>query len=212
MASFASSLLPRRLLSSWAKPGGISIPFPWGVRHLAAFSGSFLPGLWYTNSHMWVKASLSAENPAETMLLECGITEHALDTIGDIEKFIMVAEQGEAVGPNAMLANLFWSGYVRSASDEIYHARWGNVEGTHGLSLPVGGRVIAFNQEVVEDPDKALTCSEDPWVVKLEVGTGEVEAAVGSLCLLSPGSYRDMLARRAEEEEEMLDGTGARRD
>lgn len=108
----------------------------------------------YTRDHEWV----SAEG-------KVGITDYAQDALGDVV-FVELPEIGLAVKAGDAF------GVVES------------VKSVSDLYSPLGGTVVAINQELTTRPE---LINEDPygqgWIVQLEGSTTDAE-------LLSPEAYQ----------------------
>ncbi len=97
----------------------------------------------YSKSHEWVKM--------EGNIATLGITHYAQDSLGDVV-FVEVFEEGASVVADEAMGTVE---SVKAVSD---------------LVSPVSGKVIAFNQEVLDSPE---LLNNDPygegWLVKVEV-------------------------------------------
>lgn len=113
---------------------------------------------------------LPLTSPAHASLVDVdvGLTAQLLDAIGDVEAIEWTAP----VEPQRVVARLSWSGFTRTASDELYHAVWANARGVRSVALPVSGTVLARNEQVGAAP-RAL--DEHTWLVKLRVDREELE-------------------------------------
>ncbi len=114
-------------------------------------------GLKYTKDHEWV----SGEG-------KVGITDYAQDALGDVV-FVELPEIGLAVKAGDAF------GVVES------------VKSVSDLYSPLGGTVVAINQELTTRPELV---NEDPygqgWIVQLELGPADAE-------LLSPEAYQSQI-------------------
>ena len=94
----------------------------------------------YSKSHEWVRK--------EEDLMVYGITDHAQDQLSDLV-FIEMPEVGENYDQGDIIGVIE---SVKAASD---------------LYLPMGGEIVAINDEIEESPEKL---NEDPygegWIVK----------------------------------------------
>jgi glycine cleavage system H protein len=122
---------------------------------------SELPGdLRYTDEHEWLRKE-------EDGTVTIGITDHAQSALGDLV-YVELPEVGhevEAGGEMAVVES------VKAASD-VY--------------APVGGEVVAVNEDLADDPEKV---NADPygdgWIVRLKpAGDGET---------MSPDEYQAFL-------------------
>ncbi len=122
---------------------------------------SELPGdLRYTDEHEWLRQE-------EDGTVTIGITDHAQSALGDLVYVELpeVGQEVEAGGEMAVVES------VKAASD-VY--------------APVGGEVVAVNEDLADDPEKV---NADPygdgWIVRLQpAGDGET---------MSPDDYQAFL-------------------
>ncbi len=122
---------------------------------------SELPGdLRYTDEHEWLRQE-------EDGTVTVGITDHAQSALGDLVYVELpeVGQEVEAGGEMAVVES------VKAASD-VY--------------APVGGEVVAVNEDLADDPEKV---NADPygdgWIVRLQpAGDGET---------MSPDDYQAFL-------------------
>lgn len=103
-----------------------------------------LPGdLRYTKEHEWLR-------PEEDGSVTIGITDHAQSALGDLV-YVELPEVGQDVETGGEMAVVE---SVKAASD-VY--------------APIGGTVIAVNEELADDPEKI---NADPygdgWIVRLQ--------------------------------------------
>lgn len=94
----------------------------------------------YTSSHEWVKT--------EGDVLVVGITDTAQDQLGDL---VFVGD----VNPGATLAKGETAGVVESvkAASDIY--------------APVDGEIVAFNEELNDQPNLINEAAFDTWIFKI---------------------------------------------
>ena len=118
----------------------------------------------YSQDHEWVR--LEADGTATV-----GITDHAQTTLGDIV-FVEMPEVGKKVEAGEPV------GVVESvkAASEIF--------------TPVGGEVIAFNEEVSESPELVNDGPYgDGWIYKIKLSNkSDLDK------LLSPDAYAKLIA------------------
>ncbi len=95
----------------------------------------------YTSSHEWVKA--------EGDLLMVGITDTAQDQLGDL---VFVGD----VNPGASLKAGETAGVVESvkAASDIY--------------APVDGEIVAFNEDLNDQPNLINEAAFDTWIFKIK--------------------------------------------
>ncbi len=122
---------------------------------------SELPGdLRYTDEHEWLRQE-------EDGTVTIGITDHAQSALGDLVYVELpeVGQEVEAGGEMAVVES------VKAASD-VY--------------APVGGEVVAVNEDLADDPEKV---NADPygdgWIVRLQPA-GDSET-------MSPDDYQAFL-------------------
>ena len=122
---------------------------------------SELPGdLRYTDEHEWLRQE---EDGSVTI----GITDHAQNALGDLV-YVELPEVGQSVDAGGEMAVVE---SVKAASD-VY--------------APVGGEVVAVNEDLSDDPEKV---NADPygagWIVRLKPsGDGQT---------MSPDEYQTFL-------------------
>ena len=120
--------------------------------------------LFFSKTHEWVKF-----NEDGTALI--GLTDHAQEAMGDIA-FINLCDEGETYEAGDVLGDVE---SIKAVTD-IY--------------APVGGTVIAVNEEVLDSPELVNSDPYGSWLVELEDLKGK-EASVDSL------AYEDFLAEEA---------------
>ena len=125
---------------------------------------SELPGdLRYTDEHEWLRQE-------EDGTVTIGITDHAQSALGDLVYVELpeIGQEVEAGGEMAVVES------VKAASD-VY--------------APVGGEVVAVNEDLADDPEKV---NADPygdgWIVRMELSDGLDEGE-----LMSPDDYQQLL-------------------
>ena len=124
---------------------------------------SELPGdLKYTEEHEWLRRE---EDGSVTV----GITDHAQAALGDLV-YVELPEVGQDVDAGGEMAVVE---SVKAASD-VY--------------APIGGSVVAVNDDLGDDPEKI---NADPygdgWIVRLSPETFDEES------LLTPDAYQELL-------------------
>ncbi|MBM7115375.1 glycine cleavage system protein GcvH [Archangium primigenium] len=96
----------------------------------------------YTQEHEWIRA--------EGNRLVVGITDHAQQTLGDVV-YVELPKVGATVEMGAPF------GTVES------------VKAVSELFMPVSGKVVKVNEEVVEDPELVNTDPySDGWLIEIE--------------------------------------------
>ncbi|MDR2506313.1 MAG: glycine cleavage system protein GcvH [Oscillospiraceae bacterium] len=116
--------------------------------------------LYYTKSHEWVSI--------EGGKAKVGITDHAQHEMGDIV-FAELPSIGDAIGAGERVASVE---SVKAVSD-VYS--------------PIGGTVVAVNDDVADDPAKLNRDAYGAWLAELE---GEFDTAG----LLSAEEYSALVA------------------
>ena len=125
---------------------------------------SELPGdLLYTTEHEWLRRE---DDGSVTM----GVTDHAQAALGDLV-YVELPEVGQDVDSGGDMAVVE---SVKAASD-VY--------------APLGGSVVAVNEELADDPEKI---NADPygdgWIVRLQPNESIDESA-----LMTPDAYQELL-------------------
>ena len=125
---------------------------------------SDLPGdLLYTKEHEWLRR----EDDASVTI---GITDHAQGALGDLV-YVELPEVGQDIDEGGDMAVVE---SVKAASD-VY--------------APIGGSIVAVNEELADDPEKI---NSDPygdgWIVRIQPSDGIDEGA-----LMSPADYQQFI-------------------
>ena len=129
------------------------------------------------------------------------ISDFGFDKIGDvlqIEKKVLKNSQtkNEFIENETSLATLKWSGFHRTAADELYHSLWSNVNGTRHLKLPFQVTNVRFNDEMVREAYKL--CVPSASILECEAIGEEVEKCSD---LMNESEYEKFIDRELEEEE-----------
>jgi hypothetical protein len=129
------------------------------------------------------------------------ISDFGFDKIGDvlqIEKKVLknAGAKNEFIENETSLATLKWSGFHRTAADELYHSLWSNVNGTRHLKLPFPVRNVRFNDEMVREAYKL--CVPSASILECEAIGEEVEKCSD---LMNESEYEKFIDRELEEEE-----------
>ena len=122
--------------------------------------------LFSTRTLTWI----SRTSPTRVLI---GLTQRGLDNLGSIKKIeynippptspTSITNTVVAREQNPLLT-FHWEGYKTTFADELYHAVWDSVEGTHSLASPLTGSLIEYNDE------KELYCLEaNDWIYSLEL-------------------------------------------
>jgi len=125
---------------------------------------SELPGdLLYTKDHEWLRR----EDDGSVTI---GITDHAQTALGDLV-YVELPEVEQDVDEGGDMAVVE---SVKAASD-VY--------------APIGGSIVAVNDELAEDPERINTDPYgDGWIVRLQPSDGIDEGA-----LMSPDAYQQFV-------------------
>merc|ERR1712216_373304 len=129
------------------------------------------------------------------------ISDFGFDKIGDvlhIEKKVLknAGAKNEFIENETSLATLKWSGFHRTAADELYHSLWSNVNGTRHLKLPFPVTNVRFNDEMVREAYKL--CVPSASILECEAIGEEVEKCSD---LMNESEYEKFIDRELEEEE-----------
>ena len=120
-----------------------------------------LDNLKYAESHEWVRVD------GNTAVI--GITDYAQESLGSIVYVDLgaVGDRDEQFGEFGAVES------VKAASD---------------LIAPVTGKIIAINEEVVDNPELVNEDAYENWLIKVELeDTGELDK------LLDAAAYRELL-------------------
>jgi len=119
-----------------------------------------------------------------------GMSAYAFELIGDATRVEPTRASGETVARGETLARVHWSGYERTAGDELYHSRWANATGTRDVAAPFDCVVVRYNMDALRDP-YANVRGPETWLA-------EVEAASGSTATLMDEEAYEALVEREE--------------
>ena len=112
------------------------------------------------------------------------------------KKVLKNVAKNEFIENETSLATLKWSGFHRTAADELYHSLWSNVNGTRHLKLPFPVTNIRFNDEMVREAYKL--CVPSASILECEAIGEEVEKCSD---LMNESEYEKFIDRELEEEE-----------
>jgi glycine cleavage system H lipoate-binding protein len=104
----------------------------------------------FTRTHEIIRERNVALDGATTY--EIGMAERAFDIIGDVRAIETRRAVGERARAGETLLEITWRGFRRTASDELYHARWANAEGKREIPAPFDCVVREINADAVQDP------------------------------------------------------------
>ena len=156
------------------------------------------------DTHTWVQLfrPLAARATATARL---GFSQRAVDDLGSVQNISRCVDAPPIhVARGKVLVDVAWDGYRITASDELYHTRWENVEGVGSLVAPCRCTVTAFNEKalaaMVRQPAKAaLTVHADLWLAELLITAEDFNG------LLTPEEYA---AVTAEDQDGAFVGLG----
>ena len=144
----------------------------------ACSDASRAPVMYCPQTHTWMQRLTT---PLPRPVFRVGLTERALDDVGEVDEVQLVAAVGEAVAPHAALLRIRWQALHISDGDELYHTKWANVEGEHTLAAPCPARVVAVNEQLLATdrrPPGGLVLDEGDWLVELAVAEGDAPLLV----------------------------------
>ena len=141
------------------------------------------------------------ESNKKKVSVAVAISDFGFDKIGDvlqIEKKVLknAGAKNEFIENETSLATLKWSGFHRTAADELYHSLWSNVNGTRHLKLPFPVTNVRFNDEMVREAYKL--CVPSASILECEAIGEEVEKCSD---LMNESEYEKFIDRELEEEE-----------
>ena len=152
----------------------------------------------YTKSHEVVTKTHAhgADGSRARATYAVALSDRAFDLIGDAERMEPVAATGVEVKRGEAVARVRWSGFERTAGDELYHAKWANSSGTREVPAPFSGTVVRYNIEALKNPYRYIRGPE-AWLFEMEASSD----AAGDL--LSGSEYEalceDEYRREADE-------------
>lgn len=130
-------------------------------RALSATS-SKVQTLYCARTHAWLQ-------PRANNVVRVGLTEHALEDIGEVESVTHLIRVGESAESGAELLRIDWEALRISDGDELYHTRWANITGDHTLAAPVAGTLVAVNDEALQRGHLGGFLESEEWLVELEL-------------------------------------------
>lgn len=140
------------------------------------------------------------ESTNKNVSVAVAISDFGFDKIGDVlqieKKVLKNVAKNEFIENETSLATLKWSGFHRTAADELYHSLWSNVNGTRHLKLPFPVTNIRFNDEMVREAYKL--CVPSASILECEAIGEEVEKCSD---LMNESEYEKFIDRELEEEE-----------
>jgi len=148
--------MQRLALRSLSSAGSI-----WPLRALSVSSRAASP-LFCLQTHTWLQKSTEG-------IARVGLTEIALDDIGEVEALKHLVEIGSTVAAGDDLVRVDWEAMHISDGDELYHTKWANVSGDHTLKAPCAGTVVAFNVSALRSSRLGSLLEADEWLVEMAV-------------------------------------------
>ena len=139
----------------------------------SASSSTTSPLLYCVRTHTWLQQRSSPR------LARIGLTDRALDDIGEVEAVQNLVSMGESVDINAEMLKIDWEAMSISDGDELYHTRWANITGSHFLKAPVAGEIVAVNDAALRVGKYGGVIDADAWLVELSLENG---ADLSHLC------------------------------
>ncbi len=132
----------------------------------------------YSETHEWVRVNDKKKEAA------VGITDYAVKQLSDLVHLEITPKVGDSIDPGAPFGEIE---SVKTVAD---------------LLAPIGGKILAVNQELIENVDALKTDAFDAgWMIKLKVND-----AKGLDELMDAKEYKEYLASLEEEEGEKKDG------
>ena len=158
----------------------------------------------YTTTHerLTIERFLSnkeVDDDDEEVSVSVAVSDFGFDKIGDV---LAIEKKAEKEAPKTFiknetsLATLKWSGFHRTAADELYHSLWSNVNGVRDLKLPFRVRNVRFNDEMVQAAYKL--CVPNANILECKAIGEEVENCSD---LMNESEYEKFVDRELEEEE-----------
>ena len=135
----------------------------------------------------------------EEVSVSVAVSDFGFDKIGDV---LAIEKKAEKEAPKTFiknetsLATLKWSGFHRTAADELYHSLWSNVNGVRDLKLPFRVRNVRFNDEMVQEAYKL--CVPNANILECKAIGEEVKNCSD---LMNESEYEKFVDRELEEEE-----------
>ena len=128
--------------------------------HAARLHAAIQPRLYCLKTHIWLQPCAMEPLQSAEKRLRIGLTERALEDIGDIGAVNPLVCTGGLVQRGQPLMQIDWTAISISDGDELYHTRFGNIEGTHTVKSPVAGALCEVNPTLE-------ACALDSWLVEL---------------------------------------------
>ena len=171
-----------------------------GVADEAMRMGKKTTTVLYTTTHerLTIERFLSNKEDDDVSVF-VALSDFGFDKIGDV---LAIEKKAEKEAPKTFIKNetplvtLKWSGFHRTAADELYHSLWSNVNGVRDLKLPFRVRNVRFNDEMVQEAYKL--CVPNANILECKAIGEEVKNCSD---LMSESEYEKFVDRELEEEE-----------
>ncbi len=153
----------------------------------------------YTTTHERLTIERFLSKDDEEVSVSVAVSDFGFDKIGDV---LAIEKKAEKEAPKTFiknetsLATLKWSGFHRTAADELYHSLWSNVNGVRDLKLPFRVRNVRFNDEMVQEAYKL--CVPNANILECKAIGEEVKNCSD---LMNESEYEKFVDRELEEEE-----------
>ena len=166
-----------------------SIARSMGVDASKMSSRASTKGARFTATHECVRATTIN---GRTMTCEIAMADGAFEAIGDARLVEAVTAVGALARRGETLARVTWSGFARTAGDELYHSVWTNATGVREVKAPFDCVVKRFNEKAMRDAYREVRGPET-WLVEVEAKNGELST------LLDEDEYEKVLEREEIE-------------
>ena len=170
-----------------------------GVADEAMRMGKKTTTVLYTTTHERLTIERFLSNKEDEVSVSVALSDFGFDKIGDV---LAIEKKAEKEAPKTFIKNetplvtLKWSGFHRTAADELYHSLWSNVNGVRDLKLPFRVRNVRFNDEMVQEAYKL--CVPNANILECKAIGEEVKNCSD---LMSESEYEKFVDRELEEEE-----------
>ena len=170
-----------------------------GVADEAMRMGKKTTTVLYTTTHERLTIERFLSNKEDEVSVSVALSDFGFDKIGDV---LAIEKKAEKEAPKTFIKNetplvtLKWSGFHRTAADELYHSLWSNVNGVRDLKLPFRVRNVRFNDEMVQEAYKL--CVPNANILECKAVGEEVENCSD---LMNESEYEKFVDRELEEEE-----------
>ena len=147
-------------------------------------------------SHFWVQDSDAVVDEGGRPLVRVGLTERGLDEIGNVLRCVGTPAS-VAVSAGAELLRVDWDAYTVTEADELYHAVWGNVDGSAVFNSPLACMPVRVNDAAFSQAVK-MGAMPDPDTWLLEVALledGSLDGAARGGALVGKAEYEARVRR-----------------